>query len=87
MSPLRDRFTIKILYKPSIPNNITKLCIFGDDQHILHFMDDINAFKDAAADEDEHGQPLQDPADGKKGNLIPKCVVSLNRLYDLQNHC
>ena len=32
MSPLRDRFTVEILYKPSIPDNIANLCTFGDDQ-------------------------------------------------------
>lgn len=32
ISPLRDRFSIKILYKPSILDNITNLHIFDDDQ-------------------------------------------------------
>jgi len=32
MSPIRDRFTIEILYKPYILNNITNLRMFNDDQ-------------------------------------------------------
>ena len=43
-------------------------------------------FKDAAIDEDEHKKALQDAANASKGNLIPKGVVSLESLYDLQNH-
>lgn len=31
MSPPRDRFTVEILYKPSIPDNITNLYVFYDD--------------------------------------------------------
>lgn len=32
LSPLKDDFSIEILYKPSVPDNITNLCIFNDDQ-------------------------------------------------------
>jgi len=32
MTPLRDKFSIEILYKPSIPDNITNLCVFDDDE-------------------------------------------------------
>lgn len=86
MSPLRDKFTVKSLYKPFIPDNITNLRAFGDDQQILHFMDNVDAFEDATVNEDEHEQSLQVAVDEKKGNLIPKGVVSLKRLYDLKNH-
>lgn len=54
MSPLRDIFSIEILYKPYVLDNITNLYIFDDDQHILHFMDNANVFKEATIDEDEH---------------------------------
>ena len=85
MSSLRDRFTIKILYKPSIPDNITILRVFDDDQQILHFMANVVVFKDVTIDEDKNEQSLQVADDDKKGNLIPKGVVSLENLYDLQN--
>jgi len=32
LSPLREGFSIEIFYKPSIPENITNLCDFNDDQ-------------------------------------------------------
>ena len=44
-----------------------------------------DVFKDATIDEDEHEQSLQSTIDDSKGNLIPKGVVSLKKLYDLQN--
>jgi len=54
MTPLRDSFTIEILYKPSIRDNIINLCVFYNDQQILHFMANVDVFKDAAIDEDKH---------------------------------
>lgn len=44
-----------------------------------------NVFKHASIDEDEHEKALQDAASASKGNLIPKAVVSLEKLYDLHN--
>jgi len=44
MSAIRDTFTIQILYKPSILNNITNLRMFNDDQQILHFMANVDVF-------------------------------------------
>lgn len=54
MTSLRDRFTIENLYKPYIPNNITNLHVFDDDEQILHFMTNTDVFKDTTIDEDEH---------------------------------
>lgn len=47
MSPIRDRFTIQFLYKPSILDNINNLHVFNDDQQILNFMENVDIFKDA----------------------------------------
>lgn len=84
MSLLRDRVTVEILYRPSIPDNITNLLVFDDDQQTLHFMANTDTFKDAAIDKYEHEQSSQAGEDIKKGHLIPKGVVSLENLYDLQ---
>eukprot|EP00253_Pinus_taeda_P017659 PITA_17659 len=54
-------------------------------QEILHFMANTDIFKDATIDEDEHKQSLQDVANVRKGNLIPKGVVLVVKLYDLHN--
>eukprot|EP00253_Pinus_taeda_P023107 PITA_23107 len=37
-------------------------------------------------DKDEHEQSLQDAADARKGNIIPKGGVSLEKMYELHNH-
>ena len=58
MSPIRDRFTIEILYKPSIPDNITNLCVFNDDQQIMNFMANADIFKYALIDDDENEYSL-----------------------------
>ena len=62
MSLIKDRFTIEILYKPSILDNITNLHIFNDDQQILHFMANAEVFKDATIDNDEHECSMQEEA-------------------------
>jgi len=49
-------------------------------------MVNTNVFKGTMIDEDEDEKALQDGASDKKGNLIPKGVVSLERVYDLQNN-
>ena len=58
--------------------------MFDDDQRILHFMANADTLKHAVIDEDEHEKYFQDGADNKKGHLIPKGVVSLEKLYDMQ---
>ena len=85
MSPLRDDFSIEIIYNPFILDNITNLRVFYDDQQIPSFMENANIFKDATIDEEEHEKTLQDAANASKGNLIPKGVMSLEKLYNLQN--
>lgn len=57
-SLLRDDFSVEIIYKLSIPNNITNLLIFNDDQNILQFMENADVFKDTTIDEDEHKRTL-----------------------------
>lgn len=46
--------------------------------------DDV--FKDATIDDDKHKKALQDESSARKGNLIPKGVVSLEKLSNLYNH-
>lgn len=46
-------------------------------------MANTDIYKDTMIDEDVHEQSLQDTTDDNKGNLIPKGVVSLKRIYRL----
>lgn len=57
-SPLRDGFSVHIIYRSFIPNNITNFHIFNEDQQILNFMMNTNVFKDVAINEDEHEKEL-----------------------------
>lgn len=54
MSLLRDDFSIEILYKLPVPDNITNLRAFDDDQQILYFMANADVFKDTTIDKDGH---------------------------------
>lgn len=60
MSPLRNGFSIEIIYKPFVPNNVTKFCVFNDDQQILYFMASAYVSKDVVIDEDVHDKALQE---------------------------
>jgi len=79
-------FSIEMIYKPHVLDNITNLYVFNDDQHILHFMLNVDVFKDATIDEDEHDKALEDVAWERKENPILKGVLSLENMHDLQNH-
>ena len=60
--------------------------MFNDDQQILHFMANVDVFKDASIHDDEHESSLQVKASSKKGHLITKTMATLEKLYDLQEH-
>ena len=82
-TPLRDGFSIEVVYRPSVPDNISNLRVFNDDQQILDFMCNAKVFKDTAIDEEEHEHALQSEHDERKDNIMPKGVVSLEKLFDL----
>lgn len=83
-TPPRDGFLIEIIYKLSICDNITKFDVFNDDQKILYFLANIDIFKDKTINEDKHDKSLQGRAKICDGNPMPKGVVSLENLFDLQ---
>lgn len=37
-TPLRFGYYVEIIYKPVVPDNVTNLHVFNDDQQILNFM-------------------------------------------------
>eukprot|EP00253_Pinus_taeda_P004886 PITA_04886 len=87
--PLRDGFSIELLYKPFVPDNITNLRIFNDDQQILHFMDNVDVFKDATIDEDEHDKTFKFLSDVKntyKISLNPKKSIFIVSEGNLLGH-
>jgi len=55
LSPLEDyetsHFTMELLYKPSVPNNISNWKVFEGDEHIINFLTKQDNFKDLAIDD------------------------------------
>lgn len=43
-------------------------------------------FKYVAIDEDEHERDLQESTQAHKGNPMPRRLLSLEKIYDLQNY-
>ena len=84
-TPLRDGFSIEMIYKPSVPENVTNLRVFDDNQKVLDFMLNSEVFRDAIIEEDEHDQVLQETREERRENPMPKGIVSLEKLFDLQN--
>jgi hypothetical protein len=64
LSPLEDfeesRFSIELLYKPSVPNNITNWKVFEGDEQILEFLTNGENFKDLAIDDEEFPAYLEE---------------------------
>jgi hypothetical protein len=81
------------LYKPSIPNNVINWRVFDDDQQLINFLHLKDTFKDSIIDEGQHDLLMNTDnndvveATNTTGptNNIPKSVVRLEKLYDLQD--
>ena len=77
-----DRFSIELIFRPSIPNNITNWRVFNDDPDIVNFLTSEGSYSNQIIDEDHHDQQIQQNG---TDNAIPKSVVKLEDLYDLKN--
>jgi ribonuclease HI len=95
LSPLEDyeasRFTVELLYKPSVPNNISNWKVFEGDEQIISFLTNQDNFKDLAIDDEEFQEKLTetDPRAGQhmyksKAHTIPKGIDNLENLFDLK---
>ena len=52
--PMNNRCSIEFLFRPSVPDNITNLNVFDDDQQILECLMNDETFKGAIIDDEEH---------------------------------
>jgi hypothetical protein len=56
LSPLEDYeaswFTVELLYKPSVPNNISNWKVFEGDEQIINFLTNQDNFKDLSIDDE-----------------------------------
>jgi hypothetical protein len=93
--PLEDyeasRFTVEILYKPSVPNNVSNWKFFEGDEQIIRFLTNQDNFKDLTIDDEEFQENSieTDPRaeqhmDKSKAHTIPKGIANLENLFDLK---
>ena len=78
----RDRFSIELIFRPYIPDNITNWRAFNNDEDILDFLTSEESYLDQVIDEDEHDPQLNK---SNEKNALPKPVVKLEDLYDLKD--
>jgi hypothetical protein len=100
LSPLEDykssRFVVELLYKPSVPNNISNWKVFEGDEEIINFLTNQEKFKDMALDDelfqeklvetDSHEQRCETnhPCNISNFHTILKWVANLENLFDLR---
>jgi ribonuclease HI len=90
-----NAFSVELLFRPSVLDNISNWRVFNDDQQIIIFLHMEETFQGAVIDEGTHDKNLHDfmvipdprPSDSTSDlvNSIPKSMVRLEKLYDLQD--
>jgi hypothetical protein len=90
-----NAFSVELMFRPSILDNITNWRVFDDDQQIINFMHMEDTFQDVVIDENTHNENLcdfsviSDPRSAETSsdlvNSIPKSVVRLEKIYDLHD--
>ena len=90
-----DLFSIELIFRPSIPDNIFNWRVFDNDLQVINFLTNDDTFKDSAIDEVTHDENLWDftvindfcsiEKDFEKVKLIPNSVLRLEFFFDLQD--
>ena len=84
-----DNFFVELIYRLSIPKNITNWRIFDDDEHIINFLHSKDTFKGLIIDDEQHESLLQASTSEDKpeyNNTMPKNIVRLEKLFDIQDN-
>ena len=77
-----------MIYKSSIPDNITNWRIFEDDEQIINFLHSEDTFKGSIIDDEQHEALLQASASEDKPEYsigMPKNIIGLEKLFDIQD--
>eukprot|EP00253_Pinus_taeda_P003656 PITA_03656 len=77
-----DRFSVELIFRPSIPDNITNWRVFNHDNDILQFLTSEKSYDNQIIEEDEHESQIKETP---QENAIPKPVVKLEDLYDIKD--
>ena len=81
-------FFVELIYKLSIPDNITNWRVFEDDEQIINLFHSKDTFKGSIIDDEQHEALLQGLASEQKpehSNGMPKNIIRLEKLFDLQD--
>eukprot|EP00253_Pinus_taeda_P034734 PITA_34734 len=79
-----DRFSIELIFRPSIPDNVTNWRVFNHDGDILNFLTSDKSYYDQIIDESDHDLQMKEKLEE---NSILKPVVKLEDLYDIKDRC
>ena len=92
---MKDAFSIELIFRPSVPNNITNWRVFDDDQQIINFLHMKDMFQDVIIDEIQHEQDLNDTSsnelDKLREQLFDKVqstlesILRMEKFYDFQD--
>jgi hypothetical protein len=92
LGPLNNFIThklfVELISRHSVPNKITNWRVFNDDQQIIDFLTCEGTFQNVVIGDEEHSNALDNPQSGikdLKSNVIPKNVLTLENLFDLQD--
>lgn len=77
-----DRFLIELIFRPSIPNNVTNLRVLNNDVDIVNFLTSEGSYEEKIIDEQEHDLQIKND---QNQNPIPKFVVKMEDIYDLKD--
>jgi ribonuclease HI len=90
-----NAFSVELLFRPSIPDNIMNWRVFDDDQQIINFLHIEETFQGAVIDEQTHDDNLHDftvipnpkPPEvlSDMVNSLPKSVARLEKFYDFED--
>jgi hypothetical protein len=84
-------FTVELLYKPSMPNNISNWKVFEGHEQIINFLTNQDNFKDLAIDDEAFQEQSMETdlhtnksINKSKSHTIPKEISNLENLFDLK---
>ena len=78
------RFLVKLVFLPSIPNNITNIQVFQDDQNILNFIMCSHHFQGQEIDDTPDDKPEDDELEDDDGILNLKTNTITKGMFELE---
>ena len=81
-----DRFSVELIYRSLIPDNITNWSVFEDGEQIINLLHFEDTFKGLVIDDEQHEYIVQASASKENpeyNNTMPKNIVRLEKLEKL----